>query len=108
VLPSASRQSFSEDGSVVWAPKNPLLRPALDANTVHHNLLCCGLLQSFSEDGSVVWESKDILLALEERFPHASPLLPTDEEEKQKVSSNPNSSNTNSSRNSMHWSACNK
>jgi glutathione S-transferase len=43
-------------------------------------------VQSFSEDGSVVWESKDILLALEERFPHASPLLPTDEEEKQKVS----------------------
>jgi glutathione S-transferase len=43
------------------------------------------LPQSFSEDGSVVWESKDILLALEERFPHASPLLPTDEEEKQKV-----------------------
>jgi hypothetical protein len=42
-------------------------------------------VQSFGEDGSVVWESKDILLALEERFPHASPLLPTDEEEKQKV-----------------------
>uniref|UniRef100_A0A383VDH2 GST N-terminal domain-containing protein n=1 Tax=Tetradesmus obliquus TaxID=3088 RepID=A0A383VDH2_TETOB len=40
---------------------------------------------SFSEDGAVVWESKDILLALEERFPHANPLLPTDEEEKQKA-----------------------
>jgi hypothetical protein len=38
----------------------------------------------------VVWESKDILLALEERFPHAAPLLPTDEEEKQKVRSRHN------------------
>jgi glutathione S-transferase len=33
----------------------------------------------------MVWESKDILLALEERFPQSTPLLPTDEEEKQQV-----------------------
>eukprot|EP00878_Enallax_costatus_P010386 GHUV01010839.1.p1 GENE.GHUV01010839.1~~GHUV01010839.1.p1 ORF type:complete len:474 (+),score=103.97 GHUV01010839.1:86-1423(+) len=40
---------------------------------------------AFSEDGSVVWESKDILLALEERFPATTPLLPTETEERTKA-----------------------
>jgi len=34
-----------------------------------------------------VWESKDILLELERRFPQSTPLLPTNEEEQQQVSS---------------------
>jgi glutathione S-transferase len=42
---------------------------------------------SFNAGAEVVWESKDILLALEERFPDAPPLLPTDPEARKEVSS---------------------
>lgn len=62
------------------------------ANVIHCFTVWCFLLsmlllvaQAFSEDNSIVWESKDILLALEERFQHAAPLLPTEEAEKQQV-----------------------
>lgn len=63
-------------------------RPQKDASAA---LPVHAALQAFSEDGTVVWESKDILLELERRFPHAEPLLPAGDEERQQV------------RRAVHW-----
>lgn len=40
---------------------------------------------SLNKGEEIIWESKDILLALEEKFPGAPPLLPKDEEARGKV-----------------------